>query len=109
MQGGQTLLPSLQELTLVPSFPQEVPLVLSLNQEEVELPLLLELSVAEKLPLPPSPSLLQVAGERLKSRPLRKSILPVPTLTLSCLSGSHRFLNSVIISVPATVIPQSLS
>ena len=62
----------------MPSFPQEVPLVLSLNQDDVELPLLpAGLSIPEKLPLPPSPSLLQVAGERLKSRPLRKSMLVV--------------------------------
>ena len=47
----------------------------SLSQEEVELPLLPEFSTAEKLLLPPSPSLLQVAGERLKSRPLRNSML----------------------------------
>ena len=58
------------------SFPQEeLTFVLSLSQEEVELPLLPEFSTAEKLPLSPSLSLLQVAGERLKSRPLRNSML----------------------------------
>ena len=83
-----------------------MPLVLSLNQEEVELPLLLELSVAEKLPLPPSPSLLQVAGERLKSRPLRKSMLVV---TLCCLSGSHLFRYHFSLVSVILVEPQPLT
>ena len=72
------------------SFPQEeLTFVLSLSQEEVELPLLSEFSTPEKLPLPPSLSLLQVAGERLKSRPLRNSIAGVGRnchIILPCIS-----------------------
>ena len=85
-----------------------MPLVLSLSQEEVELPLLLpgELSIPEKLPRPPSPSLLQVAGERLKSRPLRKSMLVV---TLCCLSGSHLFRYHFSLVSVILVEPQPLS
>ena len=106
MYGGQKLLPSLQELALDPSFPQEVLLVLSFPQEEltfvlsrsheeVELPLLPGLSIAEKLPLPASPSLLQVAGERLKSRPLRKSILELSELLLYAVLHLYRLSSSL--------------